>query len=500
MTTTAASEASGADPDSVGTMLGRTTELTGFDPTRVDGTGTTVVVAGTPGVGVRVLIDACRSIAPDLDLVERTPTAAAGLAVLVVDPSSSVADEELQLLDDLRAAYGVVGLVCTKIDAFWEWPRVLRSHRRTLDPYESLPLFAVSGVAAMSGGLDESGVVALVEWLREQMSAPVEIRRHRARLAAAQGAVEHLLDELDATEPDRLDELMRRRHRLVESRDRGRTDRLTAVRAGLHRVRAESSSQVQAGLRSIGSDLAGLDIGPAERRRALSARLDDLAAAVSSATDERIEEVSAGALIGLDTDTEPADEESWRVEVGPIRDTTDARRGAEDALVVLIGASTGLGVGRLVVTPMASVQTLQWISMPLTLVLGVAVAVWVIRMRRGATARAAARGWVSEVLAEVRSRVDHQIGQRVAGAETRIAGQIARSYDRRTRLVAAEVAALDERARGLRDSEVEVRRRREVARAMRQVLVDAQSALAESVRGRKAGMVKEGVSDGSDLR
>ena len=119
-------------------------------------------------------------------------------------------------------------------------------------------------------------------------------------------------------------------------------------------------------------------------------------------------------------------------------------------MLLLIGASTGIGIGRLAVAPLASVHTLQWISMPAALLLGLAVAVWVIRMRRAATVRAQVRTWVNDVLADVRARVERRVAMQLTEAESRIGGQVLRAYDRQGRRIADEVAEIDQRLRELR--------------------------------------------------
>ncbi|MFE0748799.1 hypothetical protein [Gordonia sp. NPDC058843] len=462
-----------------GTALDAARELTGFDPDRVD-TGTGVLVVGTDGVGVRTLVEACHALGPDLDIAARTRRGApVGAALVVVDPSSSVGEEERLLVEQMRAQIGTVAIVCTKIDAFWEWPRTVRAHRSTLDPFATLPLFGVSAVAALGGAVDESGVDALVEWLREATDAPEESRGERARLAAGIGAVEHLLGSAgtgaddEATAQAAADELLTRRRRLLANRDRGRTDRLTAARAGLARVRAQSSTELHAGVRDLAAAAAdhapAADPGYATWVRAGWAELADR---VRRRADERADAVRATALVGLDP--ESATDEPWpAVSLDTERPSPRARRaGAEDALLVVIGASTGLGVGRLVVAPMASVQTLQWISMPLALLLGVAVAAWVIRVRRGAVNRSERAVRTVELLAEARTTLDHQLALRLTAAETRIAGQIARAHERRNREVSAEIARLDEEIRRVR-SGVDVRGarvRRERAEAVRRDL------------------------------
>ncbi len=462
------------------TALDDARELTGFDADRV-GTGSGVLVVGTDGVGVRTLVEACRALAPDLDIAARTrgDGAPAAAALVVVDPSSSVGDEERALVEQMRAQVGTVAIVCTKIDAFWEWPRTVRAHRSALDPFGSLPLFGVSAVAALGGAVDESGVEALAEWLREATGAPAALRDERARLGAGIGAVEHLLASAGTGADDEVsaradaDELLTARRRLLATRERGRTDRLAAVRAGLSRVRSQSSAEVHAGVRDLAA--AAADRAPvADKEYGAWVRTgwSELADRIRHRVDERVDAVRATALVGLDA--EPTTDEPWpAVDLHTERPSSRARRaGAEDALLVVIGASTGLGVGRLVVAPMASVQTLQWISMPLALLLGVAVAAWVIRVRRSAVDRSERAARTAELLTEARTTLDHQLALRVTAAETRIAGQIARAHERRNREVSTEIARLDEEIRRVR-SGIDVRDarvRRERAEAVRRDL------------------------------
>ncbi|GAC02669.1 hypothetical protein GONAM_58_00050 [Gordonia namibiensis NBRC 108229] len=458
-------------------VLDAARELTGFDAATV-GTGSGVLVVGTEGVGVHTLVDALRGLAPDLDTHIRDIEAGArpGVALVVVDPASSVGDEELQLVARVRATVGTVALVCTKIDAFWEWPRIVRDHRKTLDPFGTMPLFGVAAAAALGGAVEDSGVDALVDWIREALEAPDAVRVERARLAAGVGVVEHLLDDTDSgtDASGSQDELMNARRRLLSSRDRGRADRLAAVRAGLTRARAQSSAELQARVRGLAALAAGdaPDNVP-EHQSWLGSRWDDLADGIRRDADERIEEVAATALVGLDP--EPSPPEPWAETPLPADGPGDGRRrgGAEDALLVVIGASTGLGIGRLIVAPMASVQTLQWISMPLTLLLGIGVAVWVIRVRRGALERAERTARSTERLSVARSALDHQLGLRFAAAETRIAGQIARAHERRARRTSEQIAQIDDEIRRLRGGVTnrDVRLRRDRAEAVHRELL-----------------------------
>ena len=179
----------------------------------------------------------------------------------------------------------------------------------------------------------------------------------------------------------------------------------------------------------------------------LDREIGGLVADLDAVTRERLDAVASSTLVGLDADDPPAHRDDEPILAR--RELPSGRRAGEDAMVLLLGASTGIGIGRLLVAPLSSVHTLQWIAMPAALLIGVAVAIWVIRMRRGATLRTQLRTWVNDVLADVRARTERRVAMQLTEAESRIGGQVMRAYDRQTRRIAYEVADIDQRRRDL---------------------------------------------------
>ena len=340
---------------------------------------------------------------------------------------------------------GHVALVCDRIESFWDWPRIVRGYRSELDPAGALPVFAVSAAAALAGAVDESGIGDLLDWFATPNTEPIA-RTPQPKTPQAPTPV----DSDDRVDPDAL---AIRRARLLALRDRGRADRLASLRAGIVRVRAQSSADIAARIRAL--------VARAEHRRTsttdsdldadaawLDREIGRLVTDLDAITHTRLDAVASSTLVGLDVDDPPVhrDEEP----IVARRDLPSGRRTGEDAMVLLIGASTGIGIGRLAVAPLASVHTLQWISMPAALLLGLAVAVWVIRMRRAATMRAQVRTWVNDVLADVRARVERRVAMQLTEAESRIGGQVLRAYDRQARRIADEIAEIDQRLKQLR--------------------------------------------------
>ncbi|GAC50481.1 hypothetical protein GOACH_25_00170 [Gordonia aichiensis NBRC 108223] len=417
--------------------------------------GGRVVVAAAGGVDVEALVEACREVgasrgAPTIDFVGFDSDhghAATSAAVFVIDPASAVVDdEEIAVLHELTAAVGNVALVCGRIESFWDWPRIVRGYRAELDPDELLPVFAVSATAALAGAVDESGIGDLIEWFSTPASAVGD-----GVAAGTPTPAGEVMSVGDARM--RADALATRRARLLAQRDRGRSDRLASLRAGIVRVRAQSSADIATRVRELaaGAEHRSNAVTNADVEATatwLDREIAGLVADIDAVTHARLDAVASSTLVGLDVDDPPvqrADEP-----MGTRRDVPSGRRTGEDAMVLVIGASTGIGIGRLAVAPLASVHTLQWISMPAALLLGLAVAVWVIRMRRAATTRAQVRTWVGEVLADARTRVERRVAMVLSEAESRIGGQLLRAYERQGRRIADEVAEIDERLRELR--------------------------------------------------
>ena len=436
-------------------------DVTGTQAQRRAATPARVVVAAAQGVDIDELLEACRVIASShggraLEFVAFEPgrvLVGAHAAVLVIDPACAVVDDdELTALRELTGAVDHVGIVCGRIESFWDWPRIVRGYRSELDPGERLPVFAVSAATALAGAVDDSGVVDLLDWCASP-SEPSELSGPHEGLRQACAEVGRTtIQGTGASTDAQADALVSRRTRLLAVRDRGRSDRLASLRAGIAHVRAQSSADIATRVRVLatlsdqrGTAMTRTDV---EAHAAwLDREIGGLVADLDAVTRERLDAVASSTLVGLDADDPPAHRDDEPILAR--RELPSGRRAGEDAMVLLLGASTGIGIGRLLVAPLSSVQTLQWIAMPAALLIGVAVAIWVIRMRRGATLRTQLRTWVNDVLADVRARTERRVAMQLTEAESRIGGQVMRAYDRQTRRIAYEVADIDQRRRDL---------------------------------------------------
>ncbi|WP_207836663.1 hypothetical protein [Williamsia soli] len=419
------------------------------DPDPVD-----VVVAGIGRVGVTAVTSVLGTAG--LPVREWRPGAAdrTAVALLIVDPSSGIGSGELELVQRLQADAAVVALVCNKIDAFWDWPTLLKVNRGLLDPDGRLPIFAVSAAAALAGHGDESGFGALAAWLGEQLD-PVA-RSERLATVAAERELGELIDDLASR--DRADPaipMLAERAAIHAARDRGRPDRLAALRGGAGQIRSGVLAEVAGSARDIATEAAGRAAelprsGIEDFAAGLAGRLDRLRHRIRCRTADEIGALEARTMLGLE-DTEPAGLPAPPPAV-PLPPLPTQRRGAEDALLVVFGASAGLGLGRLIVTPMTAVDTLQWISMPLTLILGVVIAAGLVRLRRLSALRTSMGSWAQAAVADARIGLEQEISRQLLTAESVIGGRVTRHYERRAHLTADRVADLDRQIRECRRS------------------------------------------------
>ena len=190
------------------------------------------------------------------------------------------------------------------------------------------------------------------------------------------------------------------------------------------------------------ADRAGLAAIP----RDLAAEVETLAAAVVEGLGTRLRGLVAATL----ADLVPAGElPSLRVADLGVTDVAEAglvppprTRPAEDRLLVVAGASGGLGLSRLALLPLLAVPiapvALGAALVPVSVGLGLGAAGWVARARRLAADRAHLRQWTAEALAEVRGDLDRVLADALITTEREV--------------TLALDAALEHRARDLDDA------------------------------------------------
>jgi hypothetical protein len=117
---------------------------------------------------------------------------------------------------------------------------------------------------------------------------------------------------------------------------------------------------------------------------------------------------------------------------------------AEDTLLVAVGFSGGLGIGRLAALPLAELGvTTAPLVLPVSIVLGLGAGWWMARTRRHTADKAHLVQWVSDVLAEARGVLDQTVAEQMIDAEQRLALAMEQALARRLAGIEEELQQVD---------------------------------------------------------
>ncbi|MBS4099959.1 hypothetical protein [Tsukamurella paurometabola] len=192
-----------------------------------------------------------------------------------------------------------------------------------------------------------------------------------------------------------------------------RADRSAYLRSTIARVRAQLLADSADGFRRH-EDEPGADV---------RVRLTEVVTRLERALYAHLCAAYRGTFAGWPEPPVPA------VPVLPRPDPPEApahRRRPEDLAVLILGASAGLGIGRAVAAPLEALGALRWLALPISLAVGLAVAVWLLRVRRRSAARTDRRSWADAATAGFRQRVEFEVAAALVAAEADAALRLAR--------------------------------------------------------------------------
>lgn len=388
-------------------------------------------------------------------------------ALILLDAGTTLGTDTLRLVRRLRGDGTRILLVMNGIHAYQDW-RAVRERDLALlagqgaGELDILPVSARLAAAARTSGdaglLDRSGLGALHA---ELAAATASAHTDGGRLTAVtdrvlaetkQRVIEQVTTLRSGAAAARLRE---ERAVLLAGRDGGRATAMSTLRGQLHLARVDLMTEVGARIRALHT-ATRVDLDRLRRRELagyperLQQAVTELTGSVDQAIDQRLTELAAhmGADIAPETGLPPRRRDP-APRVGP--DPDPRHRGVEDHLVIVLGASAGVGFGRLLVSPFALVPALDVASVPVTLLLGAGAAGWVVRARRQLADRAHVRQWVSDALINVKAQLEQRVVTALVETETVLA-------DRVVRASATRMVDTDRRV-----AEVEARLRRTVA-------------------------------------
>ena len=473
----------------------------------------TVVLVGAPGRGRRraagraarsrtqVAVDGARHprrplgvpLLEELDLVVPArgpdpgswPVDGATAALVLADAAAPLGAEELDALARAAGRVDTVVFALTRTEAHRGWRTVLEADRALVAEHvprlAGAPWFPVSAELARRAGTAtpeaaealrrRSGIAALQRELHRLVARRRRMLAEANALRLLAAGLDGVAARADATRSalrapaDGAGDLARRRDELLAARAALRRDHHTRWRADLAAARVAAADDLAARVRALAAatrariddaDRAGLAAIPrrprrrgrdAGRRRRRGPRHAAARAGRGDPRRPRPGRRAAGAAGRGSGDRRRRRPASCR------RPRT---RPAEDRLLVVAGASGGLGLSRLALLPLLAVPiapvALGAALVPVSVGLGLGAAGWVARARRLAADRAHLRQWTAEALAEVRGDLDRVLADALITTEREVTLALDAALEHRARdlddaLAAAERAV---RARGRR--------------------------------------------------
>ncbi|GAA4621512.1 hypothetical protein GCM10023108_54730 [Saccharopolyspora hordei] len=118
---------------------------------------------------------------------------------------------------------------------------------------------------------------------------------------------------------------------------------------------------------------------------------------------------------------------------------------AEDKLLVFMGVSGGLGVGRAAAMPLAGlgIAALNPVVLPVTIVLGLGAGWWMARTRKHAADKQHMKQWLTEAIADARSALDQLVAEQLIEAEQQLSLALDEALTRRIEAIEAELREVD---------------------------------------------------------
>lgn len=443
-----------------------------------------IVVFGRPNSGRGTLVAALAALAEGKARYREWVSADAdgqgpGVVLVVFDANNPISSADLEDLRDLGAAVDSVVFALTKTDVNQNWRQVRdrnaqllaihtpRFARVTIHPVATPLAQAANEQRATDPAaarlLQESaGVLALHKVLMSLAPRPGSdygernvLRGLAVALADAHAKRQRVARECQNTAE--INNLFKVRSETARARGAGRAEELAQLRGNIQIAKVELGQVTSSWLRSAAATVRGevdalAPAGVADYHVRLQAIIDKGEREVRDQAEARIAAVYAEHRIVPEDDAAPGQPGGAPPVSGAVSRLAPAppvKRGAEDVVMVAVGASAGAGLGRLVASPLGLVPALDILVLPLTLLLGALAALWLIRVRRQLAARGRLREWSSEHLVDARASMERWIAARMVAVELDAGAILGRIYDTQAREADGQLREIDLRLREL---------------------------------------------------
>ena len=423
-----------------------------------------VLVAGPWMAGVSGVAAALRERLPQHKFVESTdlgPGDAPLAVVFVVSAAAHLTGSDCALLDAAAEHADVVVGVVAKIDVHHTWRDVLAANRDALAAhaprYAKVPWV---GTAAMPE-LGEARVDDLVDAVAAQLDDSDIARRNRlraweSRLQTVAQRFDH--DAEGAGRRARVDALREARSTALRDRRQSKTERSITLRGQIQQARVQLSYFARNRCTSLRGELQA-DAAALSRRKMegfegfTRGRLEQVVAEVSEGTDTHLADVAEvmGVPLAL-----PAVQQVPVVPVVEVAPPPLKSRRQETALMLLLGAGFGLGVGLTLSRTLAGLTPdrgsglapgLEVAGAVGCVAVGLALTFVVVTLRGLLRDRALLDRWAGEVTASLRAVVEELVATRVLLAESVLTTALAARDEAENARVAEQISVIDSELR-----------------------------------------------------
>ena len=425
----------------------------------------TVNLVDTPGVGGLVAAHA-----------ELAAEAAAGATALlfVVDASAPFTRGELDFLDLVGDRVDAVHFAVTKTDAYRGWREIVQADRDLLARY--VPRFTDAPFHPVSSRLAEaaaaaqdpriaeainarSGLGELHLALTEDVSARagllVDANAIRTAMTVLEGSAERLAATRRALTAGaaQAEVLKTRRDELLGQRKTGGRSWQVMLRAEIQRARVELTHETAREVREAAQMFRGaIDGADGDELKKMPFHIDAYAQAMTIRAHGRLVEAMNRIVHTVLTELFTAEElrvlaanlatrpYERLVTRGPERATN-----ADDKIMSMAGAGMGFTLGSLVRAGAGALLPTAFgvVLLPVSLVLGGAVAWFMVRSRRRVSDKLHLKQWLAEVLGEAKAQIDQNIAAQFIEADEQLTLALDDALTRQVAALDAEIKEVD---------------------------------------------------------
>nr|MCH9669509.1 hypothetical protein [Actinomycetes bacterium] len=366
--------------------------------------------------------------------------------VLVMSAVAPVTESDCALAELVTAQTEVVVAVVSKVDDHRDWRGVLALNRERLAGRTGRLRHLPWAPAAAAPRWGAPLIGDLVELLERRLADPESARRNslrasewrlRAEMSRLAAAVKDAQQRAQVVRERRAD-LLRQRRLLGPESTIALRSRIQQARVVLMFAARTRCAVARAELTEKTEKVVGTGRRPAaEIEEQVRRRCREIVAAVDDDITVRVRRVAAD--FGLAEPPRPPPER-----MAGLIDPPVASGRVETQLTAVLGVGFGLGVALLVSRLFAGLASSDpAVGLVAGGVVGLAITVWVVRIRGLLHHRAMLDRWVVEVTGMVRSGAEERIATRMLAAEAALSTEHVASVDGQRRALGRRIAAIE---------------------------------------------------------